>query len=566
MKKSQTSTYEKNLFKRWYILANPNKKIWALQIFFFICYTVLLTLITIFAARTIDCMYNDNWNGAFLNLALELITIILRSLFAHIQHKFYNDQVTYIRVGVANKIYDKLISCEASGIKRLSKEKILNISLNNMDNLSDFPDVVASFIAYLVQVVIILVMVFVANYWAGLIILALGFANFFAYYGLNRAMGKAMRLRHEKKDAMHYAYNKIIDGKSVISEFKGRGRKKYNSEINHRVNDYCGALTKYFMLSSVKNNLYFAIWNIVVYAVTALLLFFVSKGDLDIAVYLVIVPYLTTCTEKLNSLFDKTNSLENMRVDVDRVNLILNLNDKQLVKFGRLNSKTEGYNLGFIDVSYACDDIRSDNFGKLVNVDLSFKMQGINVVKGDKGCGKRLVFNMLRRQIKPNGGMILLDNLDIYKFNEKNFAHHIYYCASHPEFVRGTIKENLLLMCKNFAKVENVCQKVGLSPYIEKMPLGYDTQIQDIKSSGVLFLIGLVRAVLSNCNVLMIYELPQNAPATFRNKVKSYLKERDRTKTVIMFTHSDEYDDIADLEYVMTDGKAKAVSLKKTKN
>ena len=32
------------------------------------------------------------------------------------------------------------------------------------------------------------------------------------------------------------------------------------------------------------------------------------------------------------------------------------------------------------------------------------------------------------------------------------------------------------------------------------------------------------------------------------------------------FIETDEYDDIADLEYVMTDGKAKAVSLKKTKN
>ena len=58
------------------------------------------------------------------------------------------------------------------------------------------------------------------------------------------------------------------------------------------------------------------------------MLFFVSKGTLQMATYLIIVPYLASCTDKLNTLFDRTSSLENMRVDVDRVNLILNMDIK----------------------------------------------------------------------------------------------------------------------------------------------------------------------------------------------------------------------------------------------
>lgn len=543
-----------NIIKRWYRLAEPNKKIWFWQIFYFVVYAVLLSVFTIFAAKTINCMYAKDWKGAFFFLFLELMAIVIRNISLHLQYKYYAKNYGWVRENVTRKIYDKLMNCDNAGIKKMSKEKIINIALNNLSYIGEFPDSIASFIAYSFQVLITLITVFVANWLAGIIILLLGVVNCFAYYWFNKKLGQIMMVRYEKKDDLFKSYNKVIDGKMLIKEFGGE--KEYGHLVEQDVKNYSKAFRDYCNVSSSKSNLWYALWNVVVYAVAALMLYYVSKGTMEMTVYLIIVPYLSTCTDKLNTLFDKTSALENMRVDVDRIETILSLSDNQLSTYGEMNSATNGYNLGLIDVSY---NEKSSESNFLEHVDISFKMEDINIVRGDRGSGKRLVFNMLRRSIKPKTGKVLLDNLDLYDYSEKTFKNHINYCASHPSFIGGTIKENLMLVTKRFDAVRKTCEKVGVLQAIEALPDGFNCQIIDVTSSETLFLIGLARALLTNPCILMIYELPQAVSEEFIYSFRKIIKKLESQTTVIFFTHSTAFDDLAGLVYVVENGEVKVV-------
>jgi len=543
MKKTKDTLLKKdNIIKRWYKLAEPHKGHFAGQILYYIGYTIMLSIITIFAAKTINCMYEKNWTGAFIFLALELATIVLRNVSIHFQYKYYGKQCKHIRMNVAKKVYNKLLLSRNSAMKEVTNEKILNIALNNMSYIADFPDAIASFIAYSFQVAITLVTVFVSSPLAGVVVIIIGVVNFFAYYKFNKKLGNLMLDRYEKKDEIYQAYSKVIDGRSVITELNSK--QKYKKEVLKSVENFGIAYEKYYNYYSLKNNLYFALWNVFIYAITATLLFVVSQGHLDITIYLIIVPYLSTCTDKLCTLFDKTSNLENMRVDVDRVNIILNLNEKQLIKYGTNKSTSAAYNLGFVDVSFK---------NKLKDVDISFKMNDINVIKGEKGSGKRVIFDILRRFEKPSKGIVLLDNLNLFDYNNKTFKKHIDYCASHPIFIKGTIKENLNLVEKSMKKIKDACKLVDILDYINKLPNGFNTNISEIKSSGHLFLIGLVRALLSNSNILMIYETPQDTDEKFRQNIVKLLKKNDLGRTIILFTHSDDYDKLASLVYEVKD-------------
>lgn len=537
---------KENVIKRWLKLANPNKKIWFWQIFYYVLYAVLLTVLTVFAAKTINCMYQKNWKGAFLFLFLELLSIVLRSLSLHLQYRYYAKHYGFVRDNVTGKVYDKILSCENSELKKMSKEKIINIALNNLSYIGEFPDVVASFIAYSFQVVITLVTVFVANWLAGLIVLLLGVVNFFAYYFFNKKLGKIMRTRYEKKDDLFKSYNKIIDGKALIKDFGAED--KYSKQVHGDVANYSKAYQDYYRTYSLKSCIWYGVWNIVVYAVAALMLFYVSKGTMEISIYLIIVPYLSTCTDKLNTLFDKTSSLENMRVDVDRIETILSLSDSQLATYGEINTNSSGYNLSLIDVS------KKEKESSIENVDISFKMEDINIVRGDRGCGKRAIFNMIRRNSKPTSGKVLLDNLDLYDYNEKTFKKHINYCVSHPPFISGTIKENLTIVDKRFENVRKASEKVGVLQFIETLPGGFNCQIIDVTSSEILFLIGLARALLTNPSILMIYEIPQDSSPDFVHYLKRNLAKLKKERTIIVFTHLHEFDDIAGLIYNVDGG------------
>lgn len=547
-----------NIISRWYKLCQPSKGLWFGQIITYTIYTVFLTLITIYAARTIDCMYNGDWHGAFLNLFIEVGTIVVRNLAIVAEYKFYGKQQVVMRNNVGKKIYKKLLSCESAGIKKISKEKIVNIATNNMDNAAEFPDAVASFLAYCIQVVLTLVFVFTSNLMAGLICLAVGAFNFFVYYKVNKKMGRILQKRHEYKDEMYKSFSKVIEGKTVIAELKGS--KKYEKEVMKDVDNFSKEYAKYYNVYAIKNNLNYAFWNLLIYIVTAFLLYYVSQGTLDIAVYLIIVPYLKSCTEKLNTLFDKTSAIESMRVDVDRINIILDMNDKQLIKYGKFNTVTEGYNLGLIDVT--CK--QTDGTGEIISADISFKQGCLNLIKGDKGSGKRVIFNLLRRYVVPENGKILLDNLDLYYYNEKTFKNHIDYCASHPDFItKDSIRENLLLKEKSFKKVKEVCKQVGIASYIEKLPKKYNTEVGEIKSKSMLFLLGLARAVLSESKILMIYEFPEDATKTLKTSVFNFLKKYYQGKTVIVFSHSNDYDELAEITYEINNGRVKQTKIKK---
>lgn len=542
-----------NIIKRWYKLCEPDKKVWFWQIFYFVIYAIFLTILTIFAAKTINCMYKQDWKGAFLNLGLELATIIIRNIAMHLQYHYYAKNCGIIKENVTQKIYNKIMNCENAGIKNISKEKIISIGINNLTYICEFPDAVASFIAYSFQVVITLVTVYIANWLAGVIVTILGVINFFAYYFFNKKLGQIMLERFEKKDDMFKSYNKVIEGKNIIKEF--HSEEKYSKQLMTDAANSSSAYAKYYRVNSWKTNLWFAIWNVVVYAVAALMLYYVSNGTMEMTVYLIIVPYLSTCTDKLNTLFDKTSALENMRVDCDRMYMILNMTDSQLIKYGDLNVQSQGYNLGMIDVSYSDKQSKME----LKNVDISFKMEDVNIIRGDRESGKRLVFNMLRRSIEPKKGTVLLDNLNLYDYSEKTFKSHINYCTSHPPFISGTVKENLMISEKRFDRVRKLCDKVGVLSDIDNLPGGFNCQIIDITSSETLFLLGLVRALLTSSKILMIYEIPQNVSDEFKAHFSWLLTKLAKEKTIIFFTHSSEFDHIASLIYEIKDGLADIV-------
>jgi ABC-type bacteriocin/lantibiotic exporter with double-glycine peptidase domain len=550
-----------NLFKRWWILCEPNKSVWFWQIFFCVLYAALYACMTIFAAKLINCLYNGEWNKAYFWLVIELVDVVVRNVALHFQYSYYAKHCGIIRYNITAKIYNKIMKCEENSIKKFSSEKIINIAQNNMSYAAEFPDYIANILQYMVQVVIAIVTIFSANLYAGLIVATLGVVNYFVYRALNKKLGRIMNMRYEKKDKSFQDYSKILSGKEVINEL---GAKEiYKDRILTDAKEFNQEYYKYYKTYSFRDNVYYAIWSVVIYAITAFLIYIVSKGGLELSIYLIIVPYLTTCIEKLNNLYTKFGGFENMRVDVDRLNMILSLTDKQLVQYGNVNRKTSGNNLGFIDVSYKSESPIKVN---LKNFDISFKMNAVNIIKGERNCGKRAVFDMLRRRVKPDSGVILLDNLNLYDYEGKTFKNHINYCAYNPIFINGTVKENLLVAKSDFEAVKKLVDEFGISEKIESLPQGYDTPISDVKNEETRFWIGLVRAGLSEAKILMVYEYPENVSKDFDETFKNIIATCETDKrTLIVFTHKDNYDDLADMIYEIKNNRVRLVKIKKQK-
>lgn len=543
-----------NIVTRWYKLCEPNKKDWAMQIITYTLYAIINALMAIFAAQTINCLYNADWHGAFIWLGVEFLDIFLRNVIVHFEYLYYSKVYGQINKTICGKIYDKIMSVNTSEIKNFSPDKIISIAQQNTGYACEFPDYVASMISKVVYIIVAVVAVFSSSWFAGLVILLLGMANYFVYKKLYKKMGYHLKRRYETKDDRFREYSRIINAKEVITEFGAE--EDYKKKIFKHVDEFNKEYYKYYETYSFKENLYYIVWNAIVYAITASLIYLVSKNMFDIALYLVVVPYLTSCTTKFNELFDKFGGTENMRVDVDRINLILSLSDKELMSYGDVNKVCEGYNLGFVNVSYADRESKI----KMKNSNIAFNMHAINIVRGERGSGKRIVFDLLRRRIMPDDGVVLLDNLNLFDYSPKTFKNHIDYCGQHPLFINGTIKENLQATKRDLSKLNDLIAELGLTEVIARQKNGLDTQIEDVTNPEDRFWVGIIRAALSKCKILMIYEYPNTDNPEFHAIFQNIIKTCETDKrTLILFTHNQDHDQLADTVFEVKNGKVKKV-------
>ncbi len=546
---------QENILKRWYKLCQPNKFDWAMQIITYSLYAIINALMAIFAAKTINCLYNSDFSGAFFWLAVEFLDILVRNVVYHLEYYYYGKVYSKINRTLCSKIYDKIMSVSNTEIKKFSPEKIISIAQSNTSYACEFPDYVASMVSRVVFVIVSIVAVFSTSWFAGIIIALLGVVDFFVYRAAHKKLGYHLKRRFEAQDERFREYSRIIGAKEVISEFGVQD--EYKQKILKQVDKYNDEYSKYYMTYSAKENLYYVVWNAVVYAITAVLIFLVSKNMFDIALYLIVVPYLTNCTTKLNELYDKFGSVENTRVDVDRLNLILSLNDKELISYGNVNKECEGYNLGFASVS--CKDKDNPTI-KLVNSNVAFKMNAINIVRGERDSGKRIVFDILRRRIKPDDGVVVLDNLNLFDYSPKIFKNHIDYCSQHPMFISGTIMENLQATKRDLSKLNDLIEELNLNQVIARQKNGLNTQIDDVSNPEDRFWIGIIRAALSKCKILMIYEYPNTDNPEFREIFQNMIQTCETDKrTLILFTHNTQHDNLADAVFEVKKGKIKKV-------
>ncbi len=552
------------LFSKYIKLANPNWWLTALLLFTSIGYYVLKAIDVVFAARVTVGLYTGintgNFTDAYVNLLIQFSLMILRQAFDFANYWAYNLQYGPIFNNVQNKIIKKLLNANATNFEKTSREKILNIIQNDVNTIANYIDELSKRISLLIQAVVSVAVVWRANVYVALALLGLCIINILVLRSVNNWMARGTKAKSEAKDIQMTIAQQIMSDKDVINEFNSQD--EYLNKYSASCDDWCRAASKYYYAKGFKDSWFYAIWGGGAMLLTALMIFFVSNRTIPLELYLIVVPYFLTVAENMNNVFEITLARSELKVSLNRVQTILDFTDEQLTRFGNINSaelqgnvwEGDRQSLSLIAVSYNNDTKYSPYIGKLNDVDLTFANDSVNCIIGGKRCGKRLIFNMLRRKISPDHGVVLLNNINILEYSSKNFKEEIYYCVSSPAFTTGTIMENLMSVCHNKEKVFACCKMLDIFDEIADLPDGFDHKIDDLLSRGLKFMLGLARCYLTDCKTLMIYELPNSITNHDYNRIIRAIHNISLTKSVIFFTHDPKYKVMAKVSYFIDNG------------
>ena len=163
-------------------------------------------------------------------------------------------------------------------------------------------------------------------------------------------------------------------------------------------------------------------------------------------------------------------------------------------------------------------------------------------IMGRSGSGKTTVTRLLQRLNADYEGMIKIDGMDLREIDLTHLRTHIGVVPQENFLFSGTIRENISMARSDSSLLEVVraAQLAGAEEFIERLPRGYDTVLEEGGSNlsgGQRQRLAIARALLINPPVLILDEATSALDAESEAIVNANLKRMAKGRTVLSISH-----------------------------
>jgi ATP-binding cassette subfamily B protein len=163
-------------------------------------------------------------------------------------------------------------------------------------------------------------------------------------------------------------------------------------------------------------------------------------------------------------------------------------------------------------------------------------------IMGRSGSGKTTVTRLLQRLNTNYEGMIKIDGMDLREIDLMHLRTHIGVVPQDNFLFSGTIRENIAMAKPDasFADVVRAAQLSGAEEFIERLPRGYDTMLEEGAtnlSGGQRQRLAIARALLIDPPVLILDEATSALDAESEAIVNANLKRMANGRTVLSISH-----------------------------
>jgi len=162
---------------------------------------------------------------------------------------------------------------------------------------------------------------------------------------------------------------------------------------------------------------------------------------------------------------------------------------------------------------------------------------------GSSGAGKSTVVNLIQRFYDANAGSIVINGVDIRRYDLPWLRKNIGYVQQEPQLFGLTVKENLCYGLDrevSQSEIEKVCQDANAHDFISQWPQSYDTLVGErgVKlSGGQRQRISIARALLVDPSILLLDEATSALDAESEHLVQDAIAKAVVGRTVLVVAH-----------------------------
>ena len=201
-----------------------------------------------------------------------------------------------------------------------------------------------------------------------------------------------------------------------------------------------------------------------------------------------------------------------------------------------------------------------DNPDKIIIKDFSAHIQpGQKVaIVGPTGAGKTTLVNLLMRFFEVNSGEIRIDGVPTFQMTRES-VHDLFSMVLQDTWLfEGTVRENLVYNKEGITdqQLEEACRACGIYHFIETLPQGFDTVLNDsiAISAGQKQLLTIARAMVQGNPMLILDEATSSVDTRTELITQRAMDRLTEHRTSFVIAHRLSTIKNADLILVLRDG------------
>ena len=196
----------------------------------------------------------------------------------------------------------------------------------------------------------------------------------------------------------------------------------------------------------------------------------------------------------------------------------------------------------------------------LDNYSLKLQPGKITGIHGASGSGKSTLLKLLMRFWDVQDGSVSVDGTDVRKIPTKHLRDMESYVTQETHLFHDSIANNIAIAKLEASREEimEAAKKASIHDFIMTLPKGYDTEVGelgDTLSGGEKQRIGIARAFLHECPLILLDEPTSNLDSLNEGIILKSLKESAKKKTVVLVSHRVSTMNVADVVYEMENGR-----------
>jgi ATP-binding cassette subfamily B protein len=436
---------------------------------------------------------------------LLVVLYVISALLNFIQH--------WIMAKVTAKISKQLRTSMSGKINRLpfkffnktSYGEVLSRMTNDIDTIgTTLNQTVTTLITAGATFAGVLIMMFITNWTMALTAAGASVLGFLMMAVIVKKSQKYFAAQQKGLGEVNGHVEEIYTGHTIVKVYNGsKGSKKTFEDINGRL--YNSAWKSLFF-SGLMMPLMMFVGNFGYVAVCIVGATLAFNNVITFGVIVSFIIYARMFTQPLAQLAQAASSLQRTAAAGERVFEFLEENEledesQKVRTLTNVKGDVEFRNVRF---GYTPEKTVIKDFSTMVKAG-----QKIAIV-GPTGAGKTTLVNLLMRFYELDSGMILIDGVPIDEVRRENVHEQFCMVLQDTWLFEGTIKENIIFSKPGVSDDEVVaaCTIVGLDRFVQTLPDGYDTVLNDKAnlSEGQKQLLTIARAIIKDAPLLILDE------------------------------------------------------------